>query len=382
MQSLASDQACAMDGDIDDEIFKEITDLSNDYIYIKNSRGEVVFANQATRTLLQSSIFERSEQVASLSDRICAFFEHKSSSPHKQQIVVEAQRHALTKGEHSRVESFQLGEHSDRVFQINVKRFGAYRDDAHLLIVAKDITEQELIVQDLKRSNKDLDSFAYVASHDLKAPLNVIKRMVSWVMEDCETVLPRDSMENLEIVMSRVHRMEQLLQDLLSYSKIGREYQHPSEVNVNDKVVELLSLIDLPMGFSLRCDDVSVLVPDVPFSVVLLNLISNAIKHNDSGNAKIQIKVKRKQTSNMITVMDNGPGISEGDRARIFDLFETLKPRDEVEGSGMGLSIVKRLVEHYGGSITIQDNTPRGAKFVINWPLNNLTRQAVAQLSC
>jgi signal transduction histidine kinase len=241
--------------------------------------------------------------------------------------------------------------------------------------------EREVIIKDLKRSNKDLDNFAYVASHDLKAPLNVIKRLVSWVMEDCADILPQDSVENLELVMSRANRMEQLLQDLLAYSRIGKDYQEASEINVKSKVVELLSLIDLPMGFTVKCDDIEVKVPEVPFGVVLLNLIANAIKHHDSGNASIEIKVRRNQTANVITVMDDGPGISPDNRAKIFDLFETLQPRDEIEGSGMGLSVVKRLVEHYGGYIKVDENRPRGTKFIVYWPFANMARQVLTKLS-
>jgi signal transduction histidine kinase len=192
--------------------------------------------------------------------------------------------------------------------------------------------------------------------------------------------MPQDCLENLELVMNRANRMEQLLQDLLSYSRIGRDYLEAKELNVKDKVIELLSLIDLPMGFSMKCDNAKALVPEVPFGVVLLNLIANAIKHHDSGNAKIQIKVRRTQKANIITVIDNGPGIAKENQERIFDLFETLKPRDEVEGSGMGLSVVKRLVEHYGGSIRVEENRPRGTKFIVYWPFENIARKVLTQL--
>jgi signal transduction histidine kinase len=242
-------------------------------------------------------------------------------------------------------------------------------------------TERDIIIKDLQRSNRDLDNFAYVASHDLKAPLNVIKRLVSWVMEDCASIMPADSLENLELVLSRANRMEQLLHDLLAYSRIGKEYQEATELNVKSKVVELLSLIDLPMGFTVKCDDTLVKVPEVPFGVVLLNLLANAIKHHDSGNAIIEVKVRRNQSANVITVIDNGPGVSPDNRAKIFDLFETLKPRDEIEGSGMGLSIVKRLVEHYGGHIKVDENRPRGTKFIVYWPFNNVARQVLTKLS-
>jgi signal transduction histidine kinase len=219
-----------------------------------------------------------------------------------------------------------------------------------------------------------------VASHDLRSPLNVIKRLVTWVKEDCDSVLPEESKEDLSIVLSRVERMEKLLVDLLSYSRIGKDYQQASEINLRTFMVELLSLIDLPMGFALKCDDVDVKVPEIAFNVVMLNLVSNAIKHHDSGNAKIEVKAKRSDRGCIITVLDNGPGIEEKNRHRIFKLFETLRSRDEVEGSGIGLSVVKKIVEHYGGSIKVDANQPRGTKFIVNWPFNNIARTVLDNL--
>ncbi|WP_371193972.1 ATP-binding protein [Glaciecola sp. SC05] len=352
-------------------LFKEISSLNKDYIYVKDAQGKIIFANKAVIQLFPDDTYRDIVE-----HKLQAIFEKNIEQP-----IAEVNALAKLKGEHQREDSITLQNSTVMVLQTMTQRFHAHDGTLYLLVVSRDVTEREVIIKDLKRSNQDLDSFAYVASHDLKAPLNVIKRLVSWVMEDCADVLPQDSLDDLALVMSRARRMEQLLQDLLAYSRIGKEYQQAKEVNVKQKVVELLSLIDLPMGFVVNCDDSEVKVPEVPFGVVLLNLIANAIKHHDSGNAKIQIKVRRNQTSNVITVMDNGPGIALENRARIFDLFETLKPRDEIEGSGMGLSVVKRLVEHYGGHIKVEDHRPRGTKFIVYWPFNNMAEQVLTQLS-
>lgn len=352
-------------------LFKEISSLNKDYIYVKDEQGKVIFANKAIISLFPNSTYHEIVE-----QELVALFEE-----HTKQPIADIELIVKSKGEYQREEYITLQDGTLRVMQTVSQRFHINQETMYLLVVSRDITEREIIIKDLKRSNQDLDNFAYVASHDLKAPLNVIKRLVSWVMEDCADILPRDSIDDLELVMSRANRMEQLLKDLLAYSRIGKEYQLASEVNVKAKVVELLSLIDLPMGFVVNCDDSNALVPEVPFGVVLLNLISNAIKHHDSGNAKIQIKVRRNKTSNVITIVDDGPGIDEQNRVRIFDLFETLKPRDEVEGSGMGLSVVKRLVEHYGGHIKVEEHRPRGIKFIVYWPFNNVAQQVLTQLN-
>jgi signal transduction histidine kinase len=342
-------------------LFKEMANLSHDFLYVKDSQGSMVYANQAVLSLFHQ---DELNTPKSISDKVLNVFEHSASQAASSDVIkqVEADNgdQILLQSHH---QSFCLPDNSE-----------------YTLMVSRDVTQREVIINDLRRSNKDLDYFAYIASHDLKAPLNVIKRLVSWVIEDCGAAMPQDCLENLELVMNRANRMEQLLQDLLSYSRIGRDYLEAKELNVKDKVIELLSLIDLPMGFSMKCDDAEALVPEVPFGVVLLNLIANAIKHHDSGNAKIQVKVRRTKKANVITVIDNGPGIAKENQERIFDLFETLKPRDEEEGSGMGLSVVKRLVEHYGGNIKVEENRPRGTKFVVHWPFENIARKVLTQI--
>jgi signal transduction histidine kinase len=340
-------------------LFKEMANLSHDFLYVKDRQDRVVYANQAIMAL-----FNQQSLPASVSDKVLDVFEAKRRN---QDASTSIEQIEADNGEQILVQSHR-------------QAFSQPTNRDYTLMVSRDVTEREVIINDLRRSNKDLDHFAYIASHDLKAPLNVIKRLVSWVIEDCGSAMPQDCLENLELVMNRANRMEQLLQDLLSYSRIGRDYLEAKELNVKAKVIELLSLIDLPMGFSMKCDNAQVLVPEVPFGVVLLNLIANAIKHHDSGNAKIQIKVRRTQKANIITVIDNGPGIAKENQERIFDLFETLKPRDEVEGSGMGLSVVKRLVEHYGGNIKVEENRPRGTKFVVHWPFENIARKVLTQL--
>ncbi|MBT1449956.1 HAMP domain-containing histidine kinase [Glaciecola sp. XM2] len=339
-------------------LFGEIAALNDDYVYVKDANGDVIFANNRCMSALTD------DDARPLTEKVMATFETA-------QVEKEATNNVFT---------LEFKDEQPKMLQRDQQSFSLRGDVTYTLVTFTDVTEREVIINDLRRSNKDLNHFAYIASHDLKAPLNVIKRLVSWVMEDCGEAMPQDCFENLELVMNRANRMEQLLQDLLAYSKIGKDYLEPKELNVKTKVVELLSLIDLPMGFSMKCDDNEILVPEVPFGVVLLNLIANAIKHHDSGNAKIQIKVRRTQKANVVTVIDNGPGIEPESRERIFDLFETLKPRDEVEGSGMGLSVVKRLVEHYGGNIKVEDNKPRGTKFIVYWPFENIARKVLKQL--
>ncbi len=349
----------------------QLSSLNQDFIAIKDENHRLIYANPAYLNSFPAN--ERSSLLGKSNDYL---FDKKS-----QKFILESDLFALRNSIYIGTQNLTLANGEDKVLQTTKKSFVGVDNKKYIMCVCRDVTEKEALINNLKRSNADLDNFAYVASHDLKAPLNAIKRLVSWVSEDCATILPKESREDLQIVLSRANRMEQLLNDLLSYSRIGRDYQEATEINLKKFVIELLSLIDLPMGFVLKCDDVKINVPVVPFKVVMLNLVSNAIKHHDSGNAKIEIKARSNAKGCTITVMDNGPGIDEKNRERVFKLFETLKSRDEIESSGIGLSVVKKIIEFYGGSINVEANLPRGAKFVFKWPQKNMVRSVLNSLN-
>jgi signal transduction histidine kinase len=349
----------------------QISALNQDHICIKDSAHKMVYANPAMLATFPVQI----------RDTIVGKTTAQYYDPDTSAQIIDSDITALTLGYFKGTQHLILASGAEKILSTTKKSFVGVDNKKYLMSVSRDITEKEILINDLKRSNSDLDNFAYVASHDLRSPLNVIKRLVTWVREDCDAVLPSESKEDLSIVLSRVERMEKLLVDLLSYSRIGKDYQDASELNLRSFMVELLSLIDLPMGFALKCDNVDIKVPEIAFNVVMLNLVSNAIKHHDLGNAKIEVKAKRSDRGCVITVVDNGPGIEEKNRLRIFKLFETLKSRDEVEGSGIGLSVVKKIVEHYGGTIRVEANQPRGTKFIVNWPFNNIARTVLDNLS-
>jgi signal transduction histidine kinase len=349
----------------------QISALNQDHICIKDSAHKVVYANPA-----MLATFPSSQQNKLLGKSIAHLYEPSTSAQ-----IIDSDLTALTSGYFKGNQQLTLANGEEKILLCIKKSFKGVDGKSYLMSVARDMTEKEILINDLKRSNNDLDNFAYVASHDLRSPLNVIKRLVTWVKEDCDAVLPNESKEDLAIVLSRVERMEKLLVDLLSYSRIGKNYQEASTINLHDFMVELLSLIDLPMGFVLKCDNIDIEVPEIAFNVVMLNLVSNAIKHHDSGNAKIEVRAKRSDKGWVITVLDNGPGIEAKNHERIFKLFETLRSRDEVEGSGMGLSVVKKIVEHYGGTIEVDANLPRGSKFIVSWPHYNIARKVLGKLN-
>ncbi|XPF92594.1 CHASE domain-containing protein [Colwellia sp. RE-S-Sl-9] len=221
--------------------------------------------------------------------------------------------------------------------------------------------------QDLVKSNRDLEKFSYVASHDLKSPLNSIKQLAHWINEDCGEILPKESQKHLNMLILRCDRMMKLLTDLLDYSRINRTEFKKERVNLYDMNQDIISLVDIPLGFTCTAPDVEINIPASPLEIVLRNLISNAIKHHDKDSGKISILYNSNSDSHIISVEDDGPGIPAEFHDQVMLMFQTLKPRDKVEGSGMGLAMVKQIVEHYGGNISIVSDGKHGTKFVIKW---------------
>jgi len=224
---------------------------------------------------------------------------------------------------------------------------------------------------ELARSNEDLDQFAYIASHDLKAPLRAIDHLASWIRQDAEELLPDSSKTHLEKLRGRIMRMEALLNDLLAYSRAGR-LRHPPEVVDTALLVNgIVEMLAPPPGFTVQIGEYMPILETerVPLETVLRNLIGNAIKHHDNPSAgQVCVSARDEGAFIAFTVCDNGPGIDGQFHERIFQMFQTLLPRDTVEGSGVGLAVVKKMVESRGGKIEVESDPGAGATFSFTWP--------------
>jgi signal transduction histidine kinase len=230
---------------------------------------------------------------------------------------------------------------------------------------------RDAVQKELERSNADLDSFAYVASHDLKAPLRGIRNLAEWIAQDIQSTATEDSRDNLRLLRNRVDRLDSLLESLLTYSRVGRKIDDAEEVNTSKLVAEINDYLAPPDGFHITCGSEmpSLFTPKAPLEQVIRNLINNAIKHHDRGQGQVVISATEQGDRIEFRVEDDGPGIATEFHARIFQMFQTLKSRDQVEGSGMGLAIVKKTIEGFGGSIRVVSNPPRrGSIFIFTWP--------------
>ena len=231
-------------------------------------------------------------------------------------------------------------------------------------------TEREQLIKALARSNQELDQFAYVASHDLKAPLRGIANLSQWIEEDLGERLGPENKSQMEMLRGRVHRMESLIDGILQYSRAGRVKARPEDLDTGELVREVVDLIAPPKGT--RVDVVpgmpTVRAEKVPLQQVFMNLIGNAIKHTRNGNPVVEVSWSDAELFYEFTVRDNGQGIAPQYHDRIFGIFQTLEARDTVEGTGIGLSVVQKIVEAKGGRVWVESSVGKGARFKFLWP--------------
>ncbi|MEP7125398.1 MAG: PAS domain-containing protein [Byssovorax sp.] len=245
--------------------------------------------------------------------------------------------------------------------------FGVHADVTEKKLVE---VERERLIAELKRSNEDLDQFAYVTSHDLKAPLRGIANLSLWVEEDLAEKISDEGREQMRLLRGRVHRLEALINGILSYSRAGRTRERLELVDLGKlarEVVELLAPAPA-VEITLPADLPTIETERVPLQQVLMNLVSNAIKHAKKANPKVSITCSESRDGYSFMVKDNGPGISPAFHQRIWIIFQTLEPRDKVEATGIGLSIVKKIVESRGGRVWIVSVPGAGAEFHFSWP--------------
>ena len=230
----------------------------------------------------------------------------------------------------------------------------------------------------LERSNRELDQFAYVTSHDLKAPLRGIANLAHWVEEDLGENVPASVHDQLELLRGRVLRMEALIDGILLYSRAGRAQETREEFEVGTLVSEITDLLSPPEHVAITLDSrvPTLWTERVPLQQVLMNLIGNAIKYANRDDVHIKVSASQQGDFVEFCVADNGPGIAPEYHDRIFGIFQRLDSRDTIEGAGIGLAIVKKIVESRGGCVWLDSAEGSGCTFRFLWPLRGEARAA------
>lgn len=349
----------------DSEAFLTLMMNSNpDFIFVKDENLNVVQANEPfTKVVgpIENPSSSRSESEVNVSREELRQFE-------------QMDRTALADGYSESFDNVHFKALGMRTLFTRRIRFHNRENDPFILCISRDVTEREALIAKLEESNKELEDFAYVASHDLKAPLRVIDNISCWLEEDLDSVLDNDSREHMNLLRNRVQRMEKLLDDLLEYSRVGRKQgdAYVEMLSGDALMQDILLLLSPSAGFEISYNPEfkQIEVPRMPLQQILFNLINNAIKHHHRDRGKIEVTVKKMPHELLFKVTDDGPGIDPAYHEKIFDMFQTLKPRDEVEGSGMGLAMVRKHLEIVGGTLNVESEKGHGCTFRFSWPLH------------
>ncbi len=235
---------------------------------------------------------------------------------------------------------------------------------------ARLFSEARELIAALEKSNSELDQFAYVASHDLKAPLRGIANLSQWIEDDLGDNMSAQTREHMHLLRGRVLRLENLIGGILAYSRAGRE-RDPKPVNVEmgSLAREVWELLAPPSTASIEVGELPrVSGVRAQLQQILLNLMSNAIKYNPERELRITVSAERDGDWWKFAVADDGVGIAPEFHDRIWGLFQTLERRDKVESTGIGLSVVRKIVESHRGTAWVESQPGSGATFYFTWP--------------
>lgn len=245
------------------------------------------------------------------------------------------------------------------------------------LLIRREMTERKhaqenlaQMVDEISAANDELKNFAYVVSHDLKAPLRAIGTLANWLSTDYADKFDDEGREHMRLLIGRVSRMDKLIDGILQYSRIGRVSEAPVRVDTRELAHEVLDSLAPPAGIRVTIEDnlPEVMGERTRIQQLLQNLLSNAIKHMGKEQGWIRISCAPDGEFWRFAVSDNGPGIEARHFDRIFQLFQTLAPRDKVESTGVGLSLVKKIVEIYGGKVWVESRVGEGSTFFFTLP--------------
>jgi len=255
--------------------------------------------------------------------------------------------------------------------------------EAALQARTEELTRLNLILTqtaaDLEKRNRELDQFAYVTSHDLKAPLRAIANLSEWIEEDLSGKLTEETQHQMNLLRGRVHRMTALIDGLLQYSRIGRVQSDMEMVDTETLLAEIIDSLAPPPEFTV---EVAAGMPTfrterLPLQQVFSNLLSNALKHHHRREGRVQISSQDQGDDYEFAIADDGPGIDPQFHEKVFGIFQTLEARDKTENTGIGLSLVKKLVESKGGSIHLESQPGQGTTFRFTWPKSPQRSEAI-----
>ncbi len=349
-------------------LLERLIQQTSDIVQIIDRNGDFTFINEAGSSRLGYS--KQELQKMNIKQIELLFKDPAQWDIHFNEQLKPAESGMLVRGElrTKKGDSFPVEVQSNYV-EVDGQEF--------VVALSRDITsrlelerKQEEALQNFKVANQELNDFAYIVTHDLKAPLRAIGSLASWLKMDYQEKLDDEGKNILNLLDQRTHRMHNLIEGVLNYSRIGRVKNNVITQDTQQVVAGVIDALSTGdnLEFEVQQNMPTVQFEDVKYEQVLQNLISNAIKYNDKEKVRIKVGVNDLGKNWEFFVEDNGPGIEEQYFTKIFQIFQTLKPRDEYESTGIGLSIVKKIVESNGGLIRVESEVGKGSKFYFTVP--------------
>lgn len=250
--------------------------------------------------------------------------------------------------------------------------------------MVKERTEKQAeLLEKVDNINKELKDFASIVSHDLKAPLRGIKSLATWILDDCSDKLGEQGNEQMNLLLSRVERMYNLIDGVLQYSRAGRTEEQIVQVNLDTFIPEVIDMLVPPENISITIENSMPVIECAETHIMQLfqNLLGNAIKYMDKPQGQIKVGCVEEDGFWKFSIADNGPGIDEKHFEKIFKMFQILSVSEDVEGTGVGLTVTKKIVELYGGNIWVESEIGKGSTFFFTLPkqetgVNNVKLEA------
>ena len=333
--------------------YRELFENMLDGIIITNHEGKMVDANPAAEKLLGYS----KEELGQLSIKDIVHPDDQEKSKKYLNLLLQQGFYTNYNGQiiHKDGTPRDIQVSSNAIYK-NGKIVGSrdiVRDVSQIREAEK---RKEQLNKELAKVNKELSDFAHIVSHDLKAPLRAIKAISNWLSEDYGSQLDQEGQKQLELLGNRVHRMHEFIEGIFEYTKMGRIKESKELVEFMEVIHNVTLMLNLNENVEIKIKNKlpEVFCEKIKIEQIFQNLISNAIKYNDKKVCKIEIDYEDLDTHFLFKVKDNGKGIEQKNYKRIFQIFQTLQSKDDFESTGIGLSIVKRIVQLHGGEINVK----------------------------
>jgi len=356
------------------QLSRNLIDRSNDCIFVIEPKwGRLLDVNDRAC----DSLGYAREELLGMAFKDIEELEPDNSSWQEYVKELELKGDIIKEGWHSRKDATTFA------VETSLKLVSQGKKD-YIIAITRDITErkqaeenQARLIQELKSTNQkieginqELKDFAYIVSHDLKAPLRGIKTLADWISADYGDKLDEAGREQMNLLLARVGRMHNLIDGVLQYSRVGRAKEEVVRVDLNELIPEVIDMVAPPKNIEITVENELPVIECEKTRLIQVfeNLLSNAVKYMDKPQGRVRIGCVEQEDFWKFSVADNGPGIEEKHFERIFRIFQTLSPRDKFESTGIGLTVLKKIVDSYGGKTWVQSKVGEGSTFFFTWP--------------